>query len=424
MEYENVDKIIEIKDTEINVKEIMKNIQERARIRRISNKEVLDFITINNNLTSGYDDLWNEYIANVDLINHNYIVSSYYDMKSNRRILGSSIIFIKKIIRKILFFLVEKPLQQQTIFNTYLVRSFNQQRDIMSNLSNQINEVMSKSKNKDEISKINNTLAELESTIKELKDENTLLKKEIEQNYSKYLLDTNHGKKGLVNIYNLFDYKEFTDKYRGSEQSIKEKLFIYKKYVENLNTVVDIGCGRGEFLSLLTDWGSQDSFGFELNYAFYKKALSEGLKVFYGDGVEYLDNNANLNLDGIFCSQMIEHLSLEELLTFINGASKNLRKGGMLIFETPNPKTLFVHTNSFVLDPTHQKFVHPETAKSILEANGFKVIDILFISPHDQNVAEISSTYIDNLEEFNKSIRKLNDLLYGAQDYSIIAEKL
>lgn len=221
------------------------------------------------------------------------------------------------------------------------------------------------------------------------------------------------------------DYLAFENKYRGSEENIKELQSKFLKYFDGKDNILDIGCGRGEFLSLLLENDKKNVLGLDLNKQMILKCLKNNLPVKLYDGIKYLDENNNLKLGGIFSSQVIEHLKPSQIIKFIKGAYKNLEEDGVLIMETINPMTLFPYTMAYPLDLTHRQLVHPFTIEVLLKEHGFKNIEFIYSSYNDPEIPilKIDNADENHLSEYNKKIEKIHEILFGYQDYAVIAWK-
>ena len=218
------------------------------------------------------------------------------------------------------------------------------------------------------------------------------------------------------------NYLEFENQYRGSEDGIQKLQKKFVKYFDGKDNILDVGCGRGEFIKELLFDGKKKILGVDTNTQMIDRCLLENLPVKHLNGVNYLNENNELKLGGIFSSQVIEHLNPTQIVTLIDGAYRNLIDGGVLILETINPMALITHAMTFPLDMTHKQLVHPYTLKFLLEERGFKNIEIMYTSINDEKIPVLK---IDNADtdEFNKRIEKMHSLLFGAQDYAIIAIK-
>jgi len=223
------------------------------------------------------------------------------------------------------------------------------------------------------------------------------------------------------NTYQSIEYFDFENHFRGSIESIKEAQKQYLPYFEGKKHVLDFGCGRGEFLLLMKENGI-NAEGVDLYEPYVDYCNSHDLKVTCGDGVKLL--NSYDDIDGIFLGQVVEHLTTEQIMEVCVTAFEKLNEGGVFVAETPNPTSLSIYTNAFYIDPSHVKPVHPLTMKYYLENAGFRKIEIIYTnsSKPDKSIPKISIPGADT-EEFNKAMEDLANMLYGSQDYSIIATK-
>ena len=149
--------------------------------------------------------------------------------------------------------------------------------------------------------------------------------------------------------------------------------------------VLDIGCGRGEFLELLKEAGIQAS-GVDTNQEMIRHCRSKGLEASSGDGLTYLKGLSDQSLGGIFLSQVIEHLAPEALRELVRVGFAKLRPGGILMAETINPQCLSTFSGAFYLDLSHKNPIHPEAARYLLESLGFRQVELLYVSPFPEEM--------------------------------------
>lgn len=219
--------------------------------------------------------------------------------------------------------------------------------------------------------------------------------------------------------YEKIDYFDFENHFRGSMESIKKAQEIYLEYFSDKKNVVDIGCGRGEFLALMKE-NSINAKGVDIYEPYVDYCGMKGLDTVCGDGVEYLSGQDEV--DGIFVGQVVEHLKTGEIIRLCNTAYEKLSAGGCIVIETPNPTSLAIYTNAFYIDPSHIKPVHPLTMKYLLEKAGFKDIKVIY-TEHSRPPYAIPELDVEGAEEFNNAMKNVSDLLYGSQDYAVIAIK-
>lgn len=224
---------------------------------------------------------------------------------------------------------------------------------------------------------------------------------------------------------NSFDYLHFENKFRGSLDDIKNRQKVYLPYFLDKHNVLDIGCGRGEFIELLIE-NNISVKGIDLNQDMIDYCLDRGLPVKYDNAISYLNLIEDNVLGGIFLGQVIEHMPFDQIIVLVELAYKKLKPGSYLIMETPNPMSLAIYYRYFYVDPTHVKPVHPWTIQYIVDSRGFTKTEIKYSSPVESYMTlprVESDNSIKNLTQFNEGIDRINDLLFGNQDYAIIARK-
>lgn len=155
-------------------------------------------------------------------------------------------------------------------------------------------------------------------------------------------------------------YVLFEDAFRGPAERVTGLQRAYLELVAEHQPVLDIGCGRGEFLTLLRSEGI-DCRGVEKDAGMVARCHDQGLDVTLADGNEYLDELPDEELGAVFCAQVIEHLTAEELGRLLNLAFRKLHPGGLFIAETVNPHSIPA-MKTFWVDLTHRQPVFPEVA--------------------------------------------------------------
>ncbi len=208
------------------------------------------------------------------------------------------------------------------------------------------------------------------------------------------------------------DWLRFTDRFRGPEESVREKHRLYVPYFEGCRAVLDLGCGRGEFLEVMRDAGIP-ARGIERSGEFVALCRSKELEVEAADLLEYLPSLPDESLDGIFCSHVVEHLPPERLLEVVRVAAKKLKAGGVLAIETPNPESLALFATHFYLDPTHVRPVPPALMAFYAEEAGIGRVEVIRRSPAVEDAPSLQSVPQD-----------FRDAFFGALDYALVGRKL
>ena len=222
--------------------------------------------------------------------------------------------------------------------------------------------------------------------------------------------------------YSCIDYFDFENHFRGSRDSIKEIQKQYLEYFMGKSNVLDLGCGRGEFLELLKE-NNIEATGVECYSEFAEYCKIRGLNVAEDDALAYLEKQEMVG--GIFAGQLIEHLKFNQIVQLCELAYEKLEDGAYIIMETPNPMSLAIYTHAFYMDPSHNKPIHPLTMEYFMRKIGFKDVKILFTesSRYPVEIPELKAGGIENLEAFNKSIKEVSKTLFGSQDYAIIGRR-
>jgi O-antigen chain-terminating methyltransferase len=213
-------------------------------------------------------------------------------------------------------------------------------------------------------------------------------------------------------------YYAFEQQFRGPEELIKERQQAYisdvqKAYQNCGGYVLDLGAGRGEFLELCREAGIPAK-GVDLNKAMVARCREKGLEVEKADGLAYLLSLPVESLCALTAFQVVEHLPPETLWQLVQTALLKLKPGGLIILETVNPDSLVAFKN-FYLDLTHQKPIPSATLCFILEAAGFRQVEIRFSAPVPKEMQLI--------ERRDENIKKLNELLFGPMVYAAVGTK-
>jgi O-antigen chain-terminating methyltransferase len=226
------------------------------------------------------------------------------------------------------------------------------------------------------------------------------------------------------------DYFFFEQKFRRPFKDVKQSFRKYIKYFKNCKLVIDIGCGRGEFLELLKETGIP-AYGLEINKLMINECKKRGLKVVDENLFSHLEGLKAESVDGFFCAHLIEHLELEEMLTLFRLVHEKLSRNGVFILETLNSKALAILSERFYVDPSHRNPLNPEALSEILTLIGFRTkINYSFPFKKKERLCEIKlpseiqfNSFYELIKILNENFRKLNSIIFGNRYYAIIAKK-
>jgi SAM-dependent methyltransferase len=211
-------------------------------------------------------------------------------------------------------------------------------------------------------------------------------------------------------------YTAFEDRFRGTREDIKNRLTVHIGRVLEIQAsarklpVIDIGCGRGEWLELLRD-ARVAALGVDTNAIMVAECVKRGFPAIQGDALAHLRNMEEGAASAITGFHIIEHLPFDKLLQILREAMRVLAPGGLVIFETPNPENLITAAHRFYYDPTHRNPIPPDLAAFLLRANGYRDIEIVRLHENSDSARDEISSPV------------LRQLLFGPQDFAIVGWK-
>jgi SAM-dependent methyltransferase len=209
-------------------------------------------------------------------------------------------------------------------------------------------------------------------------------------------------------------YVAFEERHRGTREKIKERQRVYLPYMERAGAgkeetpILDIGCGRGEWLELLKENGFVAK-GLDLNRVMIRQSEDLGLDVIEADAVDFLRIQKANTYGAITGFHIIEHLPFNTLIELFDECLRVLTPGGMVIFETPNPENLVVGACNFYQDPSHRRPLPPELMRFIAEQRGFREIEVL-------RLHKVKDLVYTGQEFVDEVLNRMNT----EQDYAII----
>jgi SAM-dependent methyltransferase len=223
------------------------------------------------------------------------------------------------------------------------------------------------------------------------------------------------------------DYFTFEARMRGSRADVLARQQPYIAHFQNAAPVLDIGCGRGEFLCLLRDAGIE-AVGVDRDLDMVEFCRAERLSVEQGDAIAYLEALADESLGGVFAAQVLEHIPPTPLVRLLELAAAKLRPGGILVAETMNPLSLVALKNYFA-DLTHAQPLVPETLALLARQAGFSSTELRFVNepPESERLRPVDlppNPAFDNARlALDANVARLNEVVFGPQDYALIARR-
>jgi SAM-dependent methyltransferase len=224
------------------------------------------------------------------------------------------------------------------------------------------------------------------------------------------------------------DYTAFEAYFRGSRQEIKIKQLVYLPLVKQLSLnvehpVLDIGCGRGEWLELLQE---NDIYGegVDSNTDFVDSCKKIGLPVFQADIFDFFNSSEKKQYNLITGFHIFEHIPAELQLDFLRNIYALLAPGGVLILETPNPENIAVGSCNFYIDPTHIRPIPPQLAAFLSLEAGFVSPMIARVNRYTVgNKIRLMPESLPGADIFNQLAEMFTSRILQAPDYALIAFK-
>lgn len=211
-------------------------------------------------------------------------------------------------------------------------------------------------------------------------------------------------------------YVSFEDRFRGTREDVKKRMGVYLPIIVEARAgthdrpLLDVGCGRGEWLELLRENGLV-ARGIDLNRAMVLESRARGLEVSEAEVLAYLESLPPASVGAVTGMHVLEHVEFPAVVRILDECLRVLCPGGVAIFETPNPRNLVVGACQFYIDPTHRTPLHPDTVAFVAESRGLVRVRIMPLHPVEEG----------RLSEADSPTAKLlNEYFFGPQDFALV----
>jgi O-antigen chain-terminating methyltransferase len=180
--------------------------------------------------------------------------------------------------------------------------------------------------------------------------------------------------------------------------------------------VLDLGCGRGEWLELLRQEGIA-ARGVDANRLQVAECRERQLAAEQAEPLDYLARVPDGSLGAVTALRLVERLPIRQLVRLLDQVARVLRPGGTAIFETPNPDNLLVACRDFYQDPGRRHPIPSETLRFLVESRGLEPVEVLFLNSSDPS-AQVPE------DDGSALARRFNRYFYGPRDYAVVGRKV
>ena len=215
-------------------------------------------------------------------------------------------------------------------------------------------------------------------------------------------------------------YRRLEDSLRGGEVHVREDVAPYVALAAEHQPVLDVGCGRGEFLAACRERGVT-ARGVDTNERSVSDLRERGLEVALAAIPECFASVADGALGSVLAMHVVEHLPVDALFALFRESARVLRSGGLLMIETPNAESMAMTAGDFWRDPTHLAPRHPAALTVLAREHGFAIEEIR--SVHELPEGTRIAIQPGDAPELQRVIHALNDRLFAPQDLRLIARK-
>ena len=214
-------------------------------------------------------------------------------------------------------------------------------------------------------------------------------------------------------------YISLEDHFRGDKATVHQRQMEYLPYISHIVSdqfpLIDLGCGRGEWLQVLKD-NQIAARGIDSNTACVAECTENGLSASMGELLDTLTQLPDASCGSVTMFQVLEHLPFDVVVNVLREARRVLIPGGVFIGEVPNSETLRVGASTFWIDPTHQRPLFPAVLAFLASSVGFTGVTGKYSSP-----LAPTPDLTGIPDSASKTILDLHHAINGPGDFALIA---
>ncbi|MBO0727962.1 MAG: class I SAM-dependent methyltransferase [Acidimicrobiaceae bacterium] len=226
---------------------------------------------------------------------------------------------------------------------------------------------------------------------------------------------------GLAGI----DLVDFRDRLRPRDETVRRQSLYLDFFRRSPGKVLDLGCGSGDFLSLLRQAGV-DAHGVDANPDMVARCQEKGLEVALEEPLAHLARLPSGTLGGVCAAGVVEHLEPAAVVRLFQLTAEALGEGGILVVETLNPQSVATLTSAAFADLLPARPIDPRVLTYLAESTGFRDIEVRYLESQNNRLpappSPADAESIDSvLGEMIEDLRRIDSVLFGAIDLALIA---
>lgn len=188
---------------------------------------------------------------------------------------------------------------------------------------------------------------------------------------------------------------------------------ITNRFIDNYDIknkdIIEIGCGKGDFISLICELGNNRGIGIDPAYVEGRQAPNPNLKFIKEF---YAEKHGDLPNDVITCRHTLEHIHATD--KFLRTIRSSIKEGteNILFFEVPSIVRILKIQAFWDIFYEHCTYMSPGSLARVFRKNGFEVLD-MYLEYDDQYLfieakpVSVNSSKIHELEESVEDLWKL-----------------
>ena len=178
----------------------------------------------------------------------------------------------------------------------------------------------------------------------------------------------------------LIEYSEryeetqgFSDTFNAFHKALAKLLI--DRYDLHGKNLIEIGCGKGEFLTMLCELGMNRGIGFDPSYVAHRSRASKTERATFVTDF-YSERYTDLEADFICCKMTLEHIpTVEKFVSMVRSVTER-NPAAVVFFQVPEVTLILEQFGFWDIYYEHCSYFTPASLRSLFERCGFDVRDI------------------------------------------------